>query len=171
MVMEFVEGCTLKEMIEHKGPLSAKEAIAIAMQICDGLAHAHQNGIIHRDIKPDNIMCTADGRYKVTDFGISRLIKATSTFTKTGTVMGSVHYFSPEQASGREIGYSSDLYSLGVVLYEMITGQVPFDSDEYDEKKKGDSIGRKEVGWEVRSDPTRGRRGDGCCIQSKRFYT
>ncbi|SEN77569.1 protein kinase domain-containing protein [Lihuaxuella thermophila] len=131
MVMEFVEGPTLNEVIEKQGPLPANIAISVAMQICDGLAHAHQNGIIHRDIKPHNIMCAPGGRYKVTDFGISRLIRTTTQLTKTGMVMGSVHYFSPEQAQGREIGYPSDLYSLGVVLYEMVTGQVPFDSDEY----------------------------------------
>lgn len=130
IVMEFVEGFTLKEKIQTQGPLPAKEAISIAMQICDGLFHAHMNGIIHRDIKPQNIMCAPNGRYKVTDFGISRVITTTSQFTRTGTVMGSVQYFSPEQALGREMGYPSDLYSLGVVLYEMVTGELPFDAAE-----------------------------------------
>jgi serine/threonine protein kinase len=131
MVMEYIKGCTLMEMIEKEGPLTAKEAISIMIQICEGLSHAHQNGVIHRDIKPDNIMCTTDGRYKLMDFGISRLIKATTSFTRTGTVLGSVYYFSPEQATGKEISYASDLYSLGVVLYELVTGEVPFDSEEY----------------------------------------
>ncbi|MCH5585780.1 protein kinase [Shimazuella sp. AN120528] len=131
MVMEFVEGITLKEYIIEKGFLSAEEAAEISVQICDGLAHAHKQGIIHRDIKPQNILCTPDGRYKLTDFGIARLVDAATHLTKTGTVMGSVHYFSPEQASGHSISYPSDLYSLGVVLFEMLTGSVPFDAKEH----------------------------------------
>lgn len=130
MVMEYVEGPTLKKWIRSRGVVSPKEAISIAMQICDGLAHAHANGIVHRDIKPQNIIAAPDGRMKVTDFGISRILRSSSTLTKTGTVMGSVHYFSPEQARGYDIGFPSDLYSLGVVLYEMVTGKVPFDGDE-----------------------------------------
>jgi serine/threonine protein kinase len=131
MVMEFVEGITLKEYIIEKGFLSVEEAAEISAQICDGLAHAHKQGIIHRDIKPHNILCTPDGRYKLTDFGIARLVDAATHLTKTGTVMGSVHYFSPEQASGHNISYPSDLYSLGVVLFEMLTGSVPFDAKEH----------------------------------------
>jgi serine/threonine protein kinase len=131
MVMEFVEGITLKEYIIEKGFLSAEEAAEITAQICDGLAHAHKQGIIHRDIKPHNILCTPDGRYKLTDFGIARLVDAATHLTKTGTVMGSVHYFSPEQASGHNISYPSDLYSLGIVLFEMLTGSVPFDAKEH----------------------------------------
>jgi serine/threonine protein kinase len=131
MVMEFVEGITLKEYIIEKGFLTAEEAVNIGMQICDGLAHAHKQGIIHRDIKPHNILCTPDGRYKLTDFGIARLVDAATHLTKTGTVMGSVHYFSPEQASGHTISYPSDVYSLGVVLFEMLTGSVPFDAKEH----------------------------------------
>ncbi|MFC7440688.1 protein kinase domain-containing protein [Laceyella putida] len=130
MVMELIEGPTLGKLIEERGPLPAKEAISIMMQICDGLAHAHKHEIIHRDIKPHNIMCTANGTYKITDFGISRLLSAATQYTKTGTVMGSVHYFSPEQACGQELNYSSDLYSLGIVLYELVTGDVPFDADQ-----------------------------------------
>jgi serine/threonine protein kinase len=131
MVMEFVEGITLKDHIIEKGFLSAEEAVNITIQISDGLAHAHRQGIIHRDIKPHNILCTPDGRYKLTDFGIARLVDGASHLTKTGTVMGSVHYFSPEQASGHTISYPSDLYSLGVVLFEMLTGSVPFDAKEH----------------------------------------
>lgn len=131
MVMEFVEGITLKEYIIEKGFLTPEEAAEITAQICDGLAHAHQQGIIHRDIKPHNILCTSDGRYKLTDFGIARLVDAATHLTKTGTVMGSVHYFSPEQASGHNISYPSDLYSLGIVLFEMLTGSVPFDAKEH----------------------------------------
>ncbi|WP_052807147.1 protein kinase domain-containing protein [Risungbinella massiliensis] len=131
MVMELIDGITLHELIEQKGGrLPEREAIAIAMQICEGLSHAHQNGIIHRDVKPLNIMCTSEGKFKLTDFGIARLSQMANSITKTGTVMGSVHYFSPEQASDQEISAASDLYSLGIVLYEMVTGEVPFDAPE-----------------------------------------
>lgn len=130
MVMEYVEGQTLKQRIHSKTRLSAKEALQIAIQICNGLQHAHSHGIVHRDIKPHNIMCSPDGRYKVADFGIARLLRNSSNLTKTGTVMGSIHYFSPEQARGQEIGFPSDLYSLGIVMYEMVTGEVPFHADE-----------------------------------------
>ncbi|SEM85485.1 protein kinase domain-containing protein [Lihuaxuella thermophila] len=130
IIMEYMEGNSLKEWMEKKGPLSPEESITIAMQICDGLAHAHKNGIIHRDIKPHNILCAPDGQFKITDFGISFFSKATQ-ITETGMVMGSVHYFSPEQASGAKVDHRSDLYSLGVVLYEMVTGQVPFDADSF----------------------------------------
>lgn len=129
MVMEFIDGQSLMEKIEQRGYIPAREAAEIALQICDGLAHAHENGIVHRDIKPHNIMVARGDRYKVADFGISRL-SSSSTITQTGSVMGSVHYFSPEQAQGHQISYQSDIYSLGIVLYEMVTGRLPFDGDE-----------------------------------------
>lgn len=129
IVMELVKGNSLMEMIEGRSFLPVTEAVRIAIQMLEGLGHAHDNGIVHRDVKPHNIMATHDGRYKVTDFGVSRLSRA-STITQTGYVMGSVHYFSPEQAKGAETSRSSDLYSVGVVLYEMVTGRLPFDGDE-----------------------------------------
>lgn len=128
LVMEFIDGPSLKELIQQRGKIPPEEAVGIALQICEGLAHAHEMQIVHRDIKPHNIMVTLDKQYKVTDFGIARASGET-TITQTGSVMGSVHYFSPEQARGGEIGYSSDLYSLGVLLYEMVTGDVPFDGE------------------------------------------
>lgn len=131
MVMELIDGITLKELIERKGgKLTEREAVSAAMQICEGLAHAHQNGVIHRDVKPHNIMCTTDGKFKIADFGIARFSEKAISITKTGTVMGSIHYFSPEQATGSHVSYPSDLYSLGIVLYEMVTGELPFDAPE-----------------------------------------
>lgn len=125
MVMEFIDGTTLKERIQQGKPLPLGEALDIAYQICEALEHAHQNRIIHRDIKPHNIMLTRNGRVKVTDFGIARAVTST-TLTHTGAIMGSVHYVSPEQAKGGLTGAKSDLYSVGVVLYEMLTGTLPF---------------------------------------------
>jgi serine/threonine protein kinase len=128
IVMEYIEGKTLKQLIQEKGRLSPAETAEIAQQICKALVHAHKNHIIHRDIKPHNILVTKDGVAKVTDFGIARAVTA-STVTNSGNVIGSVHYFSPEQARGGFIDEKSDLYSLGIVIYEMITGQVPFEGE------------------------------------------
>lgn len=126
IVMELVEGITLKKYIERKGYLTVKEATSIAIQVSAGLEVAHNNQIVHRDIKPQNIIISREGKVKVTDFGIA---KATTSQTTTSTAMGSVHYASPEQARGGYVDHRSDIYSLGVVLYEMVTGRVPFDGD------------------------------------------
>ncbi|MED1667076.1 Stk1 family PASTA domain-containing Ser/Thr kinase [Brevibacillus laterosporus] len=128
MVMEYIEGSTLKEIITAQGGMMMSEAVRIAMQVCDALDHAHQNQIIHRDIKPHNIMIGTNGRVKVTDFGIARAVTS-QTITQTGSVLGSVHYFSPEQARGGITAEKSDIYSLGIVLYEMVTGTLPFSGD------------------------------------------
>ena len=129
IVMELIKGKTLKEIIvEEKGPLPWKWSVNIAGQIASALETAHKNHIIHRDIKPHNIIITEDGVAKVTDFGIAKAV-SNSTITAFGTTIGSVHYFSPEHARGGYTDEKSDLYSLGVVMYEMLTGKVPFDAD------------------------------------------
>ncbi len=126
IVMEYVEGITLKTYIEKKGQLSFKEAVSIAIQVARGIEAAHNKHIIHRDIKPQNIIISTDGKVKVTDFGIAR---AASANTISADVMGSVHYASPEQARNGFVDGRSDIYSLGIVMYEMVTGRVPFDGD------------------------------------------
>ncbi|MBQ0058935.1 MAG: Stk1 family PASTA domain-containing Ser/Thr kinase [Lachnospiraceae bacterium] len=126
IVMELVEGITLKEYISKKGKLSVREATSIAIQVCMGLAAAHSAGIVHRDVKPQNIIISTDGKVKVTDFGIA---KAASSNTISSNAMGSVHYSSPEQVRGGSADAKSDIYSLGITLYEMVTGRVPFDGD------------------------------------------
>lgn len=128
LVMEYVQGKTLKQVIQEKGRINPQVAAQITIRILSALQHAHENGIIHRDIKPQNILVHADGHIKVADFGIARMANS-STLSKGDNVMGSVHYFSPEQASGHAAGVTSDIYSVGVVLYEMLTGRVPFDGD------------------------------------------
>ncbi len=126
IVMELIEGITLKKYIEHKGKLDIKEALGISIQIAQGLSAAHANHIIHRDIKPHNIIISREGKIKVTDFGIA---KAASSNTITSNAMGSVHYISPEQARGGFSDEKSDIYSLGITMYEMLSGKVPFTGD------------------------------------------
>ena len=126
IVMELVEGITLKDYIDRKGKLSVKEATSIAIQVSLGLEAAHNRNIVHRDVKPQNIIISTDGKVKLSDFGIA---KATSSNTISSNVMGSVHYSSPEQVRGGYSDYKSDIYSLGITMYEMVTGRVPFDGD------------------------------------------
>ena len=129
IVMELIDGRPLSDIIEEQAPLDYKLVIDISQQICAALAHAHKNGIIHRDVKPHNIMITTDGIAKLTDFGIARAVTNSTIVADTSKIIGSVHYFSPEQARGSFVDERSDIYSLGIVMYEMLTGQVPFDGD------------------------------------------
>ena len=128
IVMEYVQGDTLKKKMLDEGPLDLLTATLIAKDIAGGLTHAHANNIVHCDIKPHNILMTEDGHAKITDFGIARAVTE-STLTYGGSVVGSVHYFSPEQARGGAITPKSDVYSLGIVLYEMLTNHLPFTGD------------------------------------------
>jgi len=128
ITMEYVAGGTLHDLLRRRGPLPEADALRIAAEVADALAYAHDRGVVHRDIKPHNILLTPDGDVKVADFGIARTLDATY-LTRTGTLMGSAHYISPEQARGDQAGPASDLYALGVVLYEMLAGRVPFDGE------------------------------------------
>ncbi|MBN2852592.1 MAG: Stk1 family PASTA domain-containing Ser/Thr kinase [Clostridia bacterium] len=128
IVMEYIEGVTLSDYIETKGALSGGEAMNIASQICKALIHAHKNNVIHRDIKPHNILLAKDGVAKVADFGIAKAI-TNKTMTLSGRTIGSVHYFSPEQARGGFVDVRTDLYSLGCVIYEMVTGKLPYEGE------------------------------------------
>ncbi len=128
IVMEYIEGITLKEYIENQGSLRWKDAVHFAMQILKGLQHAHDKGIVHRDVKPQNIMVLADGTIKVTDFGIARFSRSDQR-TITDKAIGSVHYISPEQARGEKTDEKADIYSVGVMLYEMLTGKLPFQAE------------------------------------------
>ncbi len=128
IAMEYLSGGTLKDRILKRGALPPRTAAAVALQIAEALRAAHERDVIHRDIKPHNILITGSGDVKVTDFGIARAASS-STMTRTGHILGTAHYISPEQAMGEPVGPASDLYSLGVVLYEMLTGEMPFDAD------------------------------------------
>ena len=128
IVMEYIEGKTLKQLLQKRGALTLTEVIDIMSQLTDGLAHAHEAYIIHRNIKPQNIMIEDNGRIKITDFGIAMALNSTQ-LTQTNSVMGSVHYLPPEQANGKGATVKSDIYSLGILMYELLTGSVPFKGD------------------------------------------
>ena len=127
IAMEFIEGRTLKDVIRERGPAPPEAAVDIVLQILRAARFAHQRGIVHRDIKPHNVLIDDEGRVKVTDFGIARA--GASDMTETGSIMGTAQYLSPEQAQGKPVDARSDLYSIGIVLYEMLTGRVPFDAE------------------------------------------
>ena len=128
IVMEYVDGKTLKQLLKKRGTLTLSEAIDIMSQLTDGMAHAHDSYIIHRDLKPQNIMIKDDGQIKITDFGIAMALNSTQ-LTQTNSVMGSVHYLPPEQASGKGCTIKSDIYSMGIIFYELLTGSLPFRGD------------------------------------------
>jgi eukaryotic-like serine/threonine-protein kinase len=129
IAMECVPGHTLAERIKRRGPLDPSEVAGIASQVADALAVAHQRGIVHRDIKPQNVLLTASGEAKVSDFGIARAASA-RTMTEANVLLGTAAYMSPEQVRGERVGPQSDLYSLGIVLYEMLTGELPYTAED-----------------------------------------
>ena len=131
IVFEYVEGENLKRMIERRGPAPVANALELATQIARGLAFAHHAGLIHRDVKPQNVLLNGDGRAKVTDFGIARSLNVQHGMTQTGTVLGTSDYIAPEQAQGQRVDEHSDVYSLGVVLYELLTSEVPFPGENF----------------------------------------
>jgi eukaryotic-like serine/threonine-protein kinase len=128
IVMEYVEGETVADVIRRRGPLPPDEAVEVAEQVCAGLAHAHAHGLVHRDVKPQNLLVAADGRVKIADFGVARG-EGASMLTQEGTVLGTAAYLSPEQAAGEAARPSSDVYSLGAVLYELLSGRTPYRFD------------------------------------------
>jgi len=130
IVFEYVDGMNLKELMTQEGPLSPREAIELALQVARGLSFAHESGLVHRDVKPQNVLLDADGRAKVTDFGIAHAVDVDG-MTITGTIMGTSNYIAPEQARGQPVDEQTDVYSLGCVLYELLAGEVPFDGDNF----------------------------------------
>ena len=130
IVFEYVDGDTLKQLIERTGPLPVRDALDVALQVAEALCFAHERGVIHRDVKPHNVLINGDGRPKVTDFGIARSLDVEG-LTQTGAVVGTSDYIAPEQARGERVDAQTDVYSLGVVLYELLTGEVPFRADNF----------------------------------------
>ncbi len=131
IVFEYIDGENLKQLIERTGPLPTRRAVELAITIADALAFAHENGLVHRDVKPQNVLLSPDGDVKVTDFGIARSLDVEHGVTQTGTVLGTSNYLSPEQAGGKTTTPSSDIYSLGVVVYELLTAEVPFPGENF----------------------------------------
>ena len=131
IVFEYIDGESLKQLVDRNGPLPARRAIELGLQVADALAFAHQAGLVHRDVKPQNVLVTEDGEAKVTDFGIARSLDVEHGVTQTGTVLGTSNYLSPEQARGQTVTPATDVYSLGVVLYELLTGDVPFPGENF----------------------------------------
>jgi serine/threonine-protein kinase len=131
IVFEYIDGESLKQLVDRNGPLPGRRAIELTLQVADALAFAHQAGLVHRDVKPQNVLVTEDGEAKVTDFGIARSLDVEHGVTQTGTVLGTSNYLSPEQARGQTVTPSTDVYSLGVVLFELLTGEVPFPGDNF----------------------------------------
>jgi eukaryotic-like serine/threonine-protein kinase len=130
IVFEYVDGVNLKELVDEEGPLPVHEAIELALQVARGLSFAHDQGLVHRDVKPQNVLIDGDGRAKVTDFGIARSVDVDG-MTLTGTIMGTSNYIAPEQARGQPVDEQTDVYSLGCVLYELLTGEVPYGGDNF----------------------------------------
>jgi predicted Ser/Thr protein kinase len=131
IVFEYIDGENLKELVQRSGPLPVRRAVELAAAVADGLAFAHESGLVHRDVKPQNVLLNGDGEAKVTDFGIARALEVEHGMTQTGTVMGTSNYLSPEQASGKPVTAATDVYSLGVVLYELLTAEVPFPGENF----------------------------------------
>ncbi|HXH96405.1 MAG TPA: serine/threonine-protein kinase, partial [Gaiellaceae bacterium] len=131
IVFEYVQGENLKELVRRSGPLPAQRAVALGLAVAEGLAFAHAQGLVHRDVKPQNILLNEEGEVKVTDFGIARSLDVDRGLTQAGTVLGTSEYISPEQASGGVVTPATDVYSLGVVLWELLTGVVPFSGDSF----------------------------------------
>src|SRR5579859_883863 len=133
MVMEYIEGKDLKKLIRESAPFSVERALHIAIQICAGIGYAHRAGLVHADVKPQNVLVTEDDHVKVTDFGIAQALSKTQTQEKQSVVWGSPHYFAPEQASGEPPSPASDVYAIGIVLFEMLTGKLPYSGNDHQE--------------------------------------
>src|SRR4051812_39530150 len=131
IVFEYVDGENLKDLIEREGPLPERQALELALQVARALSFAHEHGLCHRDVKPQNVLLDDEGRAKVTDFGIARALDVQAGITQTGTVMGTSDYIAPEQARGAKATVQTDVYSLGAVLYELLTGEVPYRGDNF----------------------------------------
>src|SRR5438874_4804340 len=131
IVFEYIEGENLKELVVRRGRLEVREALEIAIEVARALGFAHEHGLVHRDVKPQNVLLNGDGRAKVTDFGIARSLDVEQGVTQTGTVLGTSNYIAPEQASGKPVTPATDVYSLGVVLYELLTADVPFPGENF----------------------------------------